>query len=41
MLIPENPGLEFVALLSSFLLPLFEDLRSGARREGIWPPRGP
>jgi hypothetical protein len=39
--ISENPDREFVALLGSFLLPLFEDLRSGARRDGTWPPGGP
>lgn len=39
--IPEDPGRAFTALLGAFLLPLFEDLRSGVPGEGTWPPGGP
>ncbi len=35
------PGDEFARLLGTFLLPILEDLRRGARREGKWRPGGP
>jgi hypothetical protein len=38
---PDAPGGEFVQLLSTFLLPIFDDLRRGAGREGVWHPGGP
>ena len=39
--LPEDPRREFTALLGAFLLPVLEDLRAGAPREGVWPPGGP
>ncbi len=39
--LPEDPGRQFTERLGGFLLPLFDDLRSNARRDGIWPPGGP
>ncbi len=38
---PDNPGSELGERLQAFLLPLFDDLRKGARVEGTWPPGGP
>jgi len=39
--IPTAPGEDFVPLLGAFLLPVLEDLRRGARRDGTWRPGGP
>lgn len=39
--LPEDPGREFTQRLGGFLLPLFDDLHSDTRRDGIWPPGGP
>ena len=36
-----DPGGEFARVLGAFLLPVLEDVRIGARREGTWPPGGP
>lgn len=36
-----QPGIEIAGSLGAFLLPVLEDLRRGARREGTWAPRGP
>jgi len=35
------PGADFALELGAFLSPVLEDLRSGARRAGAWPPGGP
>ncbi len=37
----DDPGGEFVQVLGDFLSPVLEDVRSGARRVGTWPPGGP
>jgi len=39
--VPGAPGDEFVQLLGTFLLPILDDLRRDAGREGIWHPGGP
>jgi Nucleotidyl transferase AbiEii toxin, Type IV TA system len=39
--VPAKPGEEFIRLLKAFLAPVLEDLRTGNRRVGTWPPRGP
>jgi len=39
--VPGAPGDEFVQLLGTFLLPILDNLRRGARLEGIWHPGGP
>ena len=36
-----EPDSEFARVLGEFLLPVLEDGRSGARREGTWSPGGP
>jgi len=40
LVIPTEPGAEFVSLLGAFLLPLLDDLRQGADYKGTWAPRG-
>ncbi len=39
--VPANPGAEFTRLLYAFLAPVLEDLRTGTRRVGRWPPGRP
>ncbi len=36
-----DPGGEFVRVVGAFLSPVLEDIRSGVRRAGKWPPGGP
>jgi hypothetical protein len=37
----EEPGMEILAVLRPFLLPILDDLRRGAAMSGTWPPGGP
>ena len=39
--VPAEPAEEFTQLLHAFLSPVLEDLRSGRRPAGTWPPGGP
>lgn len=39
--VPETPEAEFTRVLHSFLAPVLEDVRTGAGRQGTWPPGGP
>jgi hypothetical protein len=39
--VPGDPARKFLPLLGNFLLPLFDDLRSGVSRAGTWLPGGP
>ena len=36
-----DPGVELLAVLRPFLLPILEDVRRGAAMSGTWPPGGP
>jgi len=36
-----DPGAQFVPVLGAFLLPILDDLRGRATRDGQWPPGGP
>lgn len=38
---PADPSRELGGLLTSFLLPVLEDLRQGESQKGSWPPGGP
>jgi hypothetical protein len=38
---PGAPGAEFAGVLGAFLLPILDDLRDGAHREGAWATGGP
>ena len=39
--VPEDPGVQFADLLATFLLPILDDVRRGARAQGTWPTGGP
>jgi hypothetical protein len=39
--VPDAPGDAFAHLLGAFLLPILDDLRSRAVRDGAWLPGGP
>jgi len=39
--VPEKPAEEFLGILRDFLGPVLEDLRTGNRQSGTWPPGGP
>jgi hypothetical protein len=39
--VPEKPAEEFTRVLHAFLAPLLEDLRTEAKRGGVWRPGGP